>query len=123
MRKHVIRMAAVAGLVTLLATTASAHGGEREVIARVGPTYIHWSAAQSYDRDYSRYDRYYRHAHKRDRQRHRHHRREIDAHELWHWYNDGRRDRYFRHDHALFHASLGHRRHHDRLAHAGRFRH
>lgn len=112
MSKYVIKIATVAGLLTLLAATAGAHGGDRELAVRVGPSSIHLSDSHRYDRDYSRYDRYYRHAKKHRKRHHKHHRRSTSAHELWHWYNDGRRDRFYWRDHDRFHANLRYR-HHD----------
>lgn len=110
MKNHVIRVAAVAGLVAAMATPASAGHSDLEFAIRVGPAYVHYYDVDRYYDKHRRYDRYYRHSRGHKKRHHKRGHRRKDAHARWHAYNDGRWDRYYDYDHWNLHHRLG--RHH-----------
>lgn len=103
MKKHVVRLAAIAGLVIAIASPASAEHNHSERNVRFGPAYA------NYDDGYRRYDRNDRHWHKHQKRHRKQHRRQSNAHDRWHWNNGGRRDRYYYYDHSNLHHESRHR--------------
>jgi hypothetical protein len=104
-------LATIAALAIGLMQADTANADELGIAFRAGDAYVYY--AHDYDRRYDRHGPYYRYD--RDyRRRYKHsprHGRRLDrlfyAHERWHWYNDGRRDRHYRRDHKRLHRELG----------------
>jgi len=105
MKMRLVKLTAIAGLAAAIAAPANAEHGRRELNVRFGPAYVNYNDGYRRDDEYRRYDRHWRKHQKRHRKQHR---RQSNAHDRWHWNNDGRRDRYYYHDHSDFHHELRH---------------
>lgn len=116
MKNTVIKFAAIAGLLTAMASPANAEHSAPGFVVRSGPVYV--SYKQAYRRDYAqrRYDRDYYHRRSHQKRHHKQHHRAADSHDRWHWSNSGRWDRYYYYDHSDLHYELrhGHRDSHRR---------
>ena len=101
MKNHVIRFAAIAGLVAAMASPANAGHSDLEFAVRFGPSYVYYDGHRHYDRNYH-------HSRSHKKRHHKHHHRQNNAHDRWHRHNDGRRDRYYYSDHSDMHRELRH---------------
>ena len=107
MRKQILEIAALAGLLAAMPAPAQAKHAEREIAVPVQSGYSHSLNVRRDHRPDHRYDRHYRHWRKHRHEQRRHWHKLRQAHELWHWYNDGRHDRFYAADHRRFHRALG----------------
>ena len=109
MKKHLVRLTAIAGLVAAIASPASAEHNSPELTVRFGPAYVNYNDGYRRSDGYSRYHNYDRHRRKHQKRHRKQHRRQGNAHDRWHWNNDGRWDRYYYYDHSELHHGLRHR--------------
>ena len=120
MKKHFIKAIAMAALATAAAAPANADHNDRKFDVRVGQAWV-TSNVEGRRYDHRRNDRAYRHWFKLRKRHYKQHERQNYAHAQWHWYNDGRWDRYYEYDHQDTHHALRYR-HRDFHGDAGRHR-
>ena len=109
MNRHTAAALAITGLVVGLAAPGDASAHYSGFAVRIGDAYVHYVDSYRCDHGYSRYDRYHHRYHRHGKGHRRLHHRQQHAHDLWHRYNDHRRDRYYDHDHRRFHHGQRHR--------------
>jgi hypothetical protein len=91
MKKHLIKLTAIAGLAVAISSPANADPGNPGFTVRFGPAYVNYNDGYRHDSGYRRYDRNVRHWRKDQRRHRKQDRRQRRAHD--------RRDRYYYNEH------------------------